>query len=143
MAYIGAKPVNGFFEKQQLTTDGSTTTFALNTTIGSTSAILVVKDGVVQEPEEAYTLGGGGTSITFTAAPASTDTTYVHFLGQAVVQNLTDVNGVEFILDADADAELRTTLASKLALTSTLSKMSQVICKPNTVEIPLIAVKTF
>ena len=51
--YIGANPVNGFFEKQQLSTDGSTTTFALNTTIGSTSAILVVKDGVVQEPEEA------------------------------------------------------------------------------------------
>ena len=31
MAYIGAKPVNGFFEKQDLTTDGSTTTFTLNT----------------------------------------------------------------------------------------------------------------
>ena len=45
--------------------------------------------GVIQEPETAYVLGGGGTSIVFTAAPASTDTTYIHFLGQAVVQNLT------------------------------------------------------
>ena len=83
--YIGANPVNGFFEKQQLTTDGSTTTFALNTTIGSTSAILVVKDGVVQEPEEAYTLSGGGTSIVFASAPSGSADTYVHFLGQAVI----------------------------------------------------------
>ena len=106
MAYIGANPVNGFFEKQQLTTDGSTTTFALNTTIGSTSAILVVKDGVVQEPEEAYTLSGGGTSIVFASAPSGSADTYVHFLGQAVIQNLNDVNGTEFILDVDADTSL-------------------------------------
>ena len=106
MAYIGAKPVNGFFEKQQLSTDGSTTTFALNTTIGSTSAILVVKDGVVQEPEDAYTLSGGGTSIVFASAPGGATDTYVHFLGQAVIQNLNDVNGTEFILDADADTSL-------------------------------------
>ena len=106
MAYIGAKPVNGFFEKQQLTTDGSTTTFALNTTIGSTSAILVVKDGVVQEPEEAYTLSGGGTSIVFASAPSGSADTYIHFLGQAIVQNIHDANGVEFILDVDADTSL-------------------------------------
>ena len=48
MAYIGANPVNGFFEKQDLTTDGSTTTFTLNTTKGTTTAILVVKDAVDQ-----------------------------------------------------------------------------------------------
>ena len=106
MAYIGANPVNGFFEKQQLTTDGSTTTFTLNTTIGSTSAILVVKDGVVQEPEEAYTLSGGGTSIVFASAPGGSTDTYIHFLGQAIVQNLTDLNGVELILDADADTSI-------------------------------------
>ena len=106
MAYIGANPVNGFFEKQDLTTDGSTTTFTLQTTIGSTSAILVVKDGVVQEPEEAYTLSGGGTSIVFASAPGGSTDTYIHFLGQAIVQNLTDMNGVELILDADADTSI-------------------------------------
>ena len=104
--YIGANPVNGLFEKQQLTTDGSTKTFALNTTIGSTSAILVVKDGVVQEPEEAYTLSGGGTSIVFASAPSGSADTYIHFLGQAIVQNIHDANGVEFILDVDADTSL-------------------------------------
>ena len=106
MAYIGQAPITGIFKKQSLSTDGSTTSFDLDFTVASTTSIIVSVGGVIQEPEEAYTLGGGGTSITFTAAPASTDTTYVHFLGQAVVQNLTDVNGVEFILDADADTSL-------------------------------------
>ena len=103
MAYIGQSPITGLFKKQSLTTDGSTTSFDLDFTVASTTSIIVSVGGVVQEPETAYVLGGGGTSIVFTAAPASTDTTYIHFLGQAVVQNLTDVNGVELILDADAD----------------------------------------
>ena len=106
MAYIGAKPVNGFFKKQDLTTDGSTTTFSLDFTVGSTTAIIVSVGGVVQEPDVAYNLSGGGTSIVFTEAPASTADAYVHFLGQAIVQNLTDVNGTELILDADADTSL-------------------------------------
>ena len=106
MAYIGQAPITGIFKKQSLTTDGSTTSFDLDFTVASTTSIIVSVGGVLQEPETAYTLGGGGTSIAFTAAPASTDRTYVHFLGQAVVQNLTDVNGVEFILDADADTSL-------------------------------------
>ena len=106
MAYIGQAPITGIFKKQSLTTDGSTTSFDLDFTVASTTSIIVSVGGVVQEPETAYVLGGGGTSIVFTAAPASTDTTYVHFLGQAVVQNLTDVNGVELILDADADTSL-------------------------------------
>ena len=106
MAYIGQAPITGIFKKQSLTTDGSTTSFALDFTVASTTSIIVSVGGVLQEPETAYVLGGGGTSIVFTAAPASTDTTYIHFLGQAVVQNLTDVNGVELILDADADTSL-------------------------------------
>ena len=106
MAYIGAKPVNGFFEKQDLTTDGSTTTFTLNTAVGSSSSIIVSVGGVIQEPEVAYNLGGGGTTIIFTEAPASTADTYIHYLGQAIVQNLNDINGTEFILDVDADTSL-------------------------------------
>ena len=90
MAYIGARPVNGFFNKQDLTTDGSTTSFALDFTVGSTTSILVSVGGVIQEPDVAYVLSGGGTNIVFTAAPASTLDTYVHFLGQAIVQNVTD-----------------------------------------------------
>jgi len=106
MAYIGKQPISGQFEKQQLTADGSTTSFALNWSVGSTSALIVSVGGVLQEPETAYTLSGGGTNIVFTAAPASGDRVYVHFLGQAVVQNLTDMNGVELILDANGNTSI-------------------------------------
>ena len=81
MAYIGREPIYGKFERQSLTTDGSTTTFTLNYTIGSAASILVNVAGVVQEPGVAYTLGTGGTQIVFSAAPASTDNVYIVFLG--------------------------------------------------------------
>ena len=69
MAYIGRDPQYGAFEKQSLTADGSTTTFTLDYTIGSSSSILVSVAGVHQEPETAYNLATNGTQITFTAAP--------------------------------------------------------------------------
>ena len=81
MAYIGRQPAYGAFEKQSLTADGSTTTFSLNYTAGSSSSLLVSVAGVQQEPEVAYNLTGGGTSIVFTAAPASGDTVFIIFLG--------------------------------------------------------------
>ena len=83
MAYIGLSPTYGAFEKQVLTADGSTTTFTLNYTVGSSSSILVSVAGVHQEPEVAYNLGSGGTQIVFTAAPAALDTVFVIFLGVA------------------------------------------------------------
>ena len=104
--YIGKEPVNGFFTRQSLTTDGSTVTFTLNFTIASTTSILVLAGGVVQEPDVAYTLSGGGTAITFTTAPASNTDTYIHYLGQAILQTLTDLNGTELILDQDTDTTI-------------------------------------
>ena len=83
MAYIGRQPAYGSFEKQSITADGSTTTFSLNFTVGSSSSILVSVAGVHQEPEVAYNLSEGGTKIVFTAAPASGDTCFVVFLGIA------------------------------------------------------------
>jgi len=106
MAYIGKEPVNGFHKKQSLTTDGSTVTFSLDFTVASEESIIVVVGNVIQEPRSAYNLAGGGTQITFTAAPASTDSAYIIFLGQAIVQNLTDAGGAELILDADNDTSL-------------------------------------
>ena len=84
MAYIGRDPQNGAFEKQALTADGSTTTFTLDYTVGSSSSLLVSVAGVHQEPEVAYNLATNGTQITFTAAPASGDTVFVIFLGVAL-----------------------------------------------------------
>ena len=106
MAYIGKEPVNGFHKKQSLTTDGSTVTFSLDFTVASEESIIVVVGGVIQEPRSAYNLASGGTQITFTAAPASTDTAYIIFLGTAVVQNLLDLSGGELILDADDDTTI-------------------------------------
>jgi len=83
MAYIGKTPDHGTFEKQALTADGSTTTFTLNYTVGSSSAILVSVSGVVQEPESGYNIASGGTTIVFSEAPASGEGVFVIFLGVA------------------------------------------------------------
>jgi len=106
MAYIGKAPVNGFHTKQSLTGDNSTTSFALSFTVADPSSLIVSVGGVLQEPGVAYSLSGGGTNIVFSAAPSSTDTVYVHYLGTAIVQNLQDVNGSEFILDLDGDTSI-------------------------------------
>ena len=83
MAYIGRGPVTGSFEKRDLTADGSTTTFTLNYTVGSSSAILVSVSGVLQEPEVAYNIASGGTTIVFSAAPETGEDIFVIFLGVA------------------------------------------------------------
>lgn len=83
MAYIGKTPDYGTFEKQTLTADGSTTTFTLNYTVGSSSSILVSVSGVVQEPESGYNIASGGTTIVFSEAPASGEGVFVIFLGVA------------------------------------------------------------
>jgi len=107
MAYIGREPIYGKFERQSLTTDGSTTTFTLNYTIGSAASILVNVAGVVQEPGVAYTLGSGGTQIVFSAAPASTDNVYLVFLGVltdvAVIDSGSITNQTELATTANGD----------------------------------------
>ena len=104
MAYIGREPLNGFYTKQIIANDGSTTTFALTHGIASTTAIIVSVNAVILQPDVGYTISGGGTNIIFASAPNAT--TYIHYLGESFQQTLTDMNGVEFILDADADTSL-------------------------------------
>ena len=88
MAYIGQAPINGFHAKQSLTGDGSTVTFTLDQTVATETGIIVSVGGVLQEPSTAYDLTVGGTKITFTEAPASTDRVYIHYLGKAIVHAL-------------------------------------------------------
>jgi len=83
MAYIGKPPASGAYEKQSITADGSTTTFTLDFTIGSSSSLIVSVAGVIQEPETGYALAAGGTQIVFSAAPTAGDSVYVVFLGLA------------------------------------------------------------
>jgi len=128
MAYIAREPSYGAFERQSLTADGSTTTFTLNYTVGSSSSILVSVAGVVQDPEGAYSVTNGGTQILFTAAPASGDTVYVIFLGIALdssnllstgtITSQTDLGGAPatgdslLIHDTDASALKEMTVAN-------------------------------
>ena len=83
MAYIGRPPEYGAFEKQDITGDGSTTTYTLDYAAGSESSILVSVAGVVQRPGTAYNLSGGGTSLVFSAAPANGAVCFVIFFGMA------------------------------------------------------------
>ena len=104
--YIGKAPVNGFHTKQTLSSDGSTTTFTLDTTVATESSIIVSVGGIIQEPGVAYNLAQGGTKITFTGAPAATDTVYIQYLGQSISQTITDLNGSSLILDDDQDTTI-------------------------------------
>ena len=83
MAYIGRQPSYGAHERQDITGDGSTTTFTLTYTIGSTASVLVSQAAVVQQPGSGYTITNGGTQIVFASAPASGETTFIIFLGVA------------------------------------------------------------
>ena len=111
MAYIGREPAYGSFEKQDVTGDGSTTTFTLDFTVGSTASVLVSQGGVVQQPGSGYTISNGGTQIVFASAPGSSETTFIVFLGVAqdigtvgtgIITGQTDLSDVA----ADADTIL-------------------------------------
>ena len=120
MAYIGQAPFQEFTSapsKDVFTGDGSTTTFDLATEVVSAgeNSLEVFVNNVRQEPGtgKAFTLGNDGSNankrITFTAAPANGASIYV--LNDktnltAVAPTNTDMNGVELILDADADTSI-------------------------------------
>ena len=104
--YIGKPPVNGFHTKQQISGDGSETTFTLDFTVADETSIIVSDNAVVLEPKVGYSLAIGGTKIVFASAPANGQRTYVQFLGQAVVQNLRDLNGSALILDANGNTTM-------------------------------------
>ena len=119
MAYIGQEPVNTFSpvpSKDSFTGDGSTTTFDLQNPVvnGGENALEVFVNNVRQEPGsgKAFTLGVDGSNeikrITFTAAPASGATIYVINDKTSNVSTVspTDLNGVELILDLDADTSI-------------------------------------
>ena len=120
MSYVGQAPLEQFAAaptKDVFTGDASTTAFDLATAVaaGGEHALEVYIDNVRQEPGtgKAFTLGIDGSNnlkrITFTAAPASSAAIYV--LNpltnvQAIAPVVTDLNGVELILDADGDSSI-------------------------------------
>jgi len=120
MAYVGVQPVERFAAaptKDVFTGDASTTTFDLSNAVaaGAENAIEVYIDNVRQEPGsgKAFTVGVDGSGdmkrITFTAAPANSAAIYV--LNpltnvQAIAPAITDLNGVELILDANGNTSI-------------------------------------
>ena len=126
MAYIGLSPQYGTFEKQAITADGSTTTFTLNYTVGSSSSILVSVAGVHQEPEVAYNLGSGGTQIVFTAAPAAIDTVFIIFLGVAFESQILGTGAItgQTELSSAADDDLLLIYDTSTALLKKIQKIN-------------------
>ncbi len=86
MAYIGAQPTYGVYDRQVLTGDGSTTQFNLDHMAVPTS-LLVVLDGVVQEPEYSYStnLVSGQPVITFSEAPDNGGRVSIVYLGNEIL----------------------------------------------------------
>jgi len=86
MAYIGATPTYGVFDRQVLAGDGTTTSYNLDHMAVPTS-LLVVLDGVVQEPEYSYStnLTAGQPKITFSEAPDNGGRISIVYLGNEVL----------------------------------------------------------
>jgi len=91
MAYIGKEPVYGNLVKQNLTPDGTTTNFTLNYYVSTAASLIVSVGGVIQNPDDAYSITNGGLTISFTEAPAADLTVFVVFLGvQGIVNTVSD-----------------------------------------------------
>ena len=86
MAYIGAAPTYGVFDRQVLAGDGTTTSYNLDHMAVPTS-LLVVLYGVVQEPEYSYStnLTAGQPKITFSEAPDNGGRISIVYLGNEVL----------------------------------------------------------
>jgi hypothetical protein len=86
MAYIGAAPTYGVFDRQVLAGDGTATQFNLDHMAVPTS-LLVVLDGVVQEPEYSYStnLTAGQPKITFSEAPDNGGRVSIVYLGNEIL----------------------------------------------------------
>ena len=85
--YIGAEPAYGVFQRQVLTGDGSTTQFNLDYAVAQPTSLMVVLDGVVQEPEYSYDTGivSGQPVITFSEAPDAAGRASVIYMGRQLL----------------------------------------------------------
>ena len=79
--YIGRDPIYGAYDVQALTPNSSTTTFVLDYAVGSAASVMVFYGGVYQIPGVAYSISGGGSSITFSEAPTTGTTLTLVYLG--------------------------------------------------------------
>lgn len=94
MAYIGASPSYGVFDRQVLTGDGSTTTYSLDYPVSSATQLLVSLDGIIQEPEYSYTVttSAGSGSITFSEPPDASGRIFLVYMGRQLLVPTTAVS---------------------------------------------------
>ena len=101
--YIGASPSYGVFDRQVLTGNGTATVFNLDF-MAPPSSLLVVLDGVVQEPEYSYTTSNisGQPQITFSEAVPNTARVSIVFMGNELITS-TPANSNTHIDDFNGD----------------------------------------
>lgn len=126
MAYIGREPVYGSLVKQNLTPDGTTTNFTLNYYVSTAASLIVSVGGVIQNPDDAYSITNGGLTISFTEAPAADLTVFVVYLGvQGIVNTVADETITQAKLAANAVTESKissgSVTSSKLGSSLTIS----------------------
>jgi len=87
MAYIGATPAYGVFNRQVLTGDGSTTVYDLDYPVSSATQLMIVLDGIVQEPEYSYTVttSSGSGKLTFSEAPDNNARASIVYMGRQLL----------------------------------------------------------
>lgn len=109
MAYIGAEPSYGVFERQILTGDGSTTTYNLDYPVSSPTQLLVSLDGVIQEPEYSYSVNSstGQGTITFSEAPDASGRVFIVYLGRQLL-TATYTNSETYIDEFNGDGSTLT-----------------------------------
>ena len=86
-SYIGLDPSHGAFEKQLITGDGTASTFSLDYPVGQAGQLLVSLDGIVQEPEEAFSisLSSGTPKINFADVPSNGSRIFIVYLGRQLL----------------------------------------------------------
>ena len=128
MPYLGNELATQFqaFVTQTITGDGSTG-YTLDRAVANGKELLVYINNVKQEEGSGKSYTASGTTITFSAAVASTDSCYLVYMGSAQqtvtapagsivsanianasleMPNSLDMNGKELILDADGDTSI-------------------------------------
>ena len=86
-SYIGIEPSFGTFDKQLITGDGSTTTYDLDFAVAQAGQIMVSLDGIVQEPEYAFSIqmSSGTPKINFADAPSNGARIFLVYLGRQLL----------------------------------------------------------
>ena len=90
MSYIGTDGSYGSFDKQLITGDGGNATFNLNYAVAQPGQLLVSLDGILQEPEYAYSISqsSGDPKITFASAPTNGSRIFIVYLGRQTTANV-------------------------------------------------------